>query len=256
MLIDVVNVDSYPVELKEVVQHEVDCCTQEIEDIKNQLTCGTEPVIAFEKQYGCNTRYYWYQSTLIPIFCKYDIACYHITKALDPERFMQTGLYTNDIVRYCKRLREELHQCGFVTQEQDYIIDLAQQEYKRKHTSLRIHPLLFFTSGMDTLKMRYDQFTENIGGELVRWPLEEHNPEMQTRLRHYGKPCVVKFRLPFKEIEAHDHYGIVQQFVYDYLAKSVFNIDYHIAFDAKTSIDIPPEDILEVIPCEEVKYDE
>lgn len=55
----------------------------------------------------------------------------------------------------------------------------------------------------------YEQFCENIGGELARDALKNEYPQLYEYLRANGKAFLVKFKIPFSNIKDYNQDSII-----------------------------------------------
>ena len=94
----------------------------------------------------------------------------------------------------------------------------------------------------------YEQFCENIGGELARDALKIDYPQIYRYLRENGDAILVKFKIPFIDIKSYDKDSSVYRFVAYFAGKYFWNYNYEIHFDGNTDKDIEPNNILEIIP--------
>lgn len=102
----------------------------------------------------------------------------------------------------------------------------------------------------------YDQYCQNIGGELARWALADTLPEACQILKRNGSQLIVKFSLPFRDIATYQQDTILYQFVCYYAAKYFWGWDYAVQYDGITYKDVAPNHILELIEYgKEVDYE-
>ncbi len=132
-------------------------------------------------------------------------------------------------------------------------------EYDRKGYSKNVKPRIYFFSGISLFHKKdsamYDQFCENIGGELARWCLEKKMNNVYEILKNNGEPVVVAFEFSFKYIDEYKKESIAYQFIAHYTAKYFWNKEYEVRFDGSTEKDIQPNQILKLIKAQGEYYE-
>ncbi|MGI6772720.1 MAG: hypothetical protein ACOX5C_04250 [Acutalibacteraceae bacterium] len=88
----------------------------------------------------------------------------------------------------------------------------------------------------------------SIAAELAT-VFEEQMPKAYLELKKLGEPVIVKFCVPFAKIASYKKQDIIFHFVCNIVAKFIWDFNYFVLFDGQVICDIPPENILEVIPC-------
>ena len=125
------------------------------------------------------------------------------------------------------------------TELSEPIIDEAlcyvEQEYQRKYCFSPKPQLYFFTpisavDGGDSAG--YDQFCQNVGGELARWSLMNKMPNVYKTLKAIGIPVIVEFELSFSDIANFQKESISYCFVTYYSAKKFWKMDCPVIFEA------------------------
>lgn len=259
MLIDCADPSTYPVAIKKAVQRYIE---NNLAAVKGQLE---QTAISNNNGIACAIELYLsplragmlYQELLDTMADK-EFMLFHATKMMDPGHIQTAGLKTNSWDHYNKTMEKAL--CDLNCPNVRGVLDCVYREYKRKYTDHRQKPQLCFFSAeklMDGGCMAgYDQFCQNIGGELARWALKSKMPAAYQLLKNNGVKLLVKFKLPFHDITAHQREGILYQFVQHYAALYYWNWNYEPRFDGTTNCDVPPEQILEVIEYKkEVDYE-
>lgn len=250
MLIDSENPSTYPFEMQDAVYQYIVKYLLPIEgEIRkkplrydNDVRCAIENYLQpfkadelYQKLYG--------------IILDKEIVCYHATKVYDCNQILKKGLQTNDWNRYSISMRETLSHLKVLNV--DEVIKCIHKEYKRKYSIDNRQPQICFFSGLQLAdgedSAGYDQFCENIGGELARWALQETLPNVFNTLKNNGDQVIIKFKLPFLDIVDYQKEIILYQFISYYAAKYFWNWDYTVAFDGATNKDVAPDQILEII---------
>lgn len=104
------------------------------------------------------------------------LAGYHATKIFDKTLILKNGLKANDWNRYSGMLFNTYKKLGIGNADIIEIKTIIESEYIRKYTHINYtgHVCFFVILKMlDRDKGGYDQFCENIGGELARKALKE-----------------------------------------------------------------------------------
>ena len=129
---------------------------------------------------------------------------------------------------------------------------VIKKQYDWKYPIVDREPQLCFYSDVGLLRndmyAGYEQFCENMGGELAKDALKKDFPRIYGYLRENGEAILVKFKIPFIDIENYDKDSIVYHFVAYFAGKYFWNYNYEIHFDGNTNKDIAPNNILEIIP--------
>lgn len=251
MLIDVSDVNTIPVEVKNKIYQSFSALSKEdVNNIKSQEIQRKGDIICAIDRYGFYRNAYS-SGEVADILEKYDIICYHATKVSSKSMLLSEGLKTNDWSDYCSNLKNAYIYAEFSEDKIQEALCIVKSEYNRKYVSYGIKAQLCFFNNLLMLERRgvaaYDQFCENVGGELARKALKNKYPELYKPLKEKGKGCVVKFRLPFAMIANYDKDSIAYQFVIYYAGLYFWNREYDIEFDGNTQSDVPPENILDII---------
>ena len=251
MLIDVSDVSTIPVEVKYKIYQSFSALSKEtVNNIKSQDIHCKGDIICVIDRYGFYKNAYS-SDEVADILEKYDIICYHATKVSSKSMLLSDGLKTNDWSVYCSNLKNAYKNAEFSENKIQEALCIVKSEYNRKYVSYDRNAQLRFFNNLLMFERRgvaaYDQFCENIGGEMARKALKNNYPELYKPLKEKGKGCVVKFRLPFAMIADYDKNSIAYQFVIYYAGVYFWNKEYDIEFDGNTQSDVPPEDILDII---------
>ncbi|OUQ62831.1 hypothetical protein B5E53_17015 [Eubacterium sp. An11] len=246
MLIDTEKVSSYPEAMRKAVCQYIRANLHAVEkEIQTKtiekdfdVRCAIENYLR-----ECKAELLYRELSKIMSDCT--IVCYHATKVLCRAQIMENGLRVNECEEYSKAMREVLMALGASNIEES--MGYIRKEYERKY----VKPQLCFFSGVQLINglefPGYDQFCENIGGELARWALREKQPETYKMLRNNGIPFIVKFGLRFRDIANYQQDSILYQFVSYYAAQYFWNWNYSIKFDGITYKNVAPQQILEMI---------
>ena len=238
--------------------------------IKENLVCVEEQIRKKTLEYDCDvlcaiedyllyTKAESLYNQLFEIMNDKEIVCYHATKVLDRRQLIENGLRVNDWNGYSELMRKVLLTLG--DPNVDKAIEYIHDEYDRKlNSNNNVMPNICFFSGLNLLNFDniagFDQFCQNMGGELARWALKENLPETYQLLKNNGIQLVVKFRLPFRDIAYFRQEIILYQFVSYYAAKYFWEWNYSVKFDGITFKNVSPQQILELIDYrKKIDYD-
>lgn len=253
MLIDVSDIKTIPIEVEKKIREQFTSMPRSITSkIKAyEIKYNRDVNCAIENYVGPSSAYYFYQE-LIPLFKKYNLACYHSTKMLDKNIIFSTGLKTNEWDTYSKHIINTLRILRVEEEDIAKTIEIIKRQYDWKYPSQGREPQLCFYSDTgllsEDMSAGYEQFCENIGGELARNALKENYPQLYGQLRENGEALLVKFKIPFSNIKAYNQDSIIYQFVSYFAGKYFGNYNYEIHFDGNTDKAVPASDILELIP--------
>lgn len=251
MLIDVSDVNTIPVEVKDKIYQSFSALSKEaVNNIKSQDIHHKGNIICAIERYGFYKNTYS-SGEVAHILEKYDIICYHATKVSSKSMLLSGGLKANDWSVYCSNLKNAYINAEFSEDKIQEALCIVKSEYNRKYVSCDRKAQLCFFNNLLMFERdgvaAYDQFCENIGGELARKALKNHYQELYKPLKEKGEGCVVKFRLPFAMVADYAKKSIAYQFVIYYAGVYFWNKEYDIEFEGSTQFDVPPEDILDII---------
>lgn len=194
---------------------------------------------------------------LVDIMKDYEIIVYHSTKVLNKACFINDGLQPNEWNWYEKTLTKTLKELAVGEEDLNKAINLIKHEYDRKYIDRE--PALCFFSDLSLIddgeSAGYEQFCENIGGELARRALKEKEPSIYKVLKDNGEQIIVKFKLSFLDIVWYQRDSILFQFISYVAGKHFWKYNYQVNFDGTTKVSVMLDKILEFIPYEkEVDY--
>lgn len=253
ILIDISDINTIPSDIEQIIMKFFSLMSENvIAVIKNQkIECDHDVRCAIEKYVAPYTAYDFYQE-LIALFNQYEIVCYHSTKILDKSIILRDGLKTNDWSTYSRNIINTFKKLNVKENNIVEAIKVIKKQYDWKYPVFDREPQLCFYSDVGQLSndttAGYEQFCENIGGELARDALKIDYSQIYRYLRENGEAILVKFKLPFIDIKSYDKDSIVYHFVAYFAGKHFWNYNYEIHFWGNTDKDIAPNNILEIIP--------
>lgn len=253
MIIDISNAKTFPPEVEQIIINYIERLSQEtISKIRerkvqysNDVRCAIED---FLSPYKAELLY----KELLGLMETHDMICYHSTKLLDKSNVLDNGLQPNEWNWYSQMLACTFRKLGLGQEDLNKAMDLVKHEYDRKY--IEREPSLCFYSDLSLVSegehAGYEQFCENIGGELARWALKKKEPNIYRLLKENGEPVIVKFILPFSDVMWFRKESILYQFVSFVAGKYFWNYDYRMQFDGITRIMVAPDRIMEIISYE------
>lgn len=252
IVIDFSKANTYPVEIKELINASFGELSDENRRciISKSVRYPADVGAAIEKYYSSFRQDELYKSCK-KILMNYSVVAFHATRILTPQSIIEHGLKTNNPDNYQEFLGNALNAIGLSGKEKGKILSLVEHEYLRKTSSSNASTLCFFASleQMDGGDIAgYDQFCQNVGGELARWALQSKYPQILQALKTIGLPVVVEFLLPFSDIPRYEMDTVVYKFIQYYAAKHFWQYHYPIEFDSHILFDIPPEQIIQIHP--------
>lgn len=257
MLIDVSDVSTIPVEIKNKIFHSFSVLPNNIVDkIKRQDVQFNNDILCAIGDYYGTFEFTYFFDELISVLEKYDIVCYHATKVSSKSLLLIEGLKTNDLDVYCSNIKRAYLDADFPEDKIQEAIDIIKREYSRKYISQKAQ-LCFFNnlSMLEGEYATYGKFCGGIGGELARWALKDKYPELYRPLKENGKGYIVKFRLPFSMLTDYEKGDMAYEFVIYYAGLYFWNKVFDIKFNGNTHFDVPPENILDIMDYDkEINY--
>ena len=255
MLIDVANPASFPQEaiknIELTFRNLPDSVKNEL--YKREIKHDSEAVSILESLFspsnpGASELY----DNLDFIFNKHDFLCYHATRITHTTEFDKEGLREFSWNRYEKNLSQFFHEKGLDENAVGEVMDLIRHEEERKYASPgHPHRTCFFTPFSNICssndRLGYDQFIENIGGEIARFALRDKMPEVFSLLKSNGKPVVVKVSVEYRRISEWDKRRILYHFIIATLSRIIWNYNYDLGMDFSVNGDIGPNNILDEI---------
>ena len=254
MQIDVTDEKSFPTDIKRIVFEYLSLLSKDIEKriLENKIDYSVDVRCAIEDYIAPFKAPALYEK-VIAVLDGCSIISYHATKVLDTESVRKNGLHTNTWEWYSKYLEDSLKALSFDEDTRKSALNLVEEEYNRKYLNNRRTAQICFFSGIRLLENEdgsagYEQFCENIGGELARWALEDKMPEVYQVLKNSGTPIIVKVALPYMDLMEFLYESVAYQFVSYYAAKYYWDFEYEIDYDCITDKDVATDKILEIIP--------
>lgn len=179
------------------------------------------------------------------------VICFHATRLLHPEKLLESGLRMNNITEVLGRLSDNLSELGYSSDTIGKIQQLVRKQY---NVTYRDIPRLCFFAPYSMIEQGgYDKFCTNLGGELVQRATEEKYPEILKHLSEIGESMVVEFRLEFDKFLIWD--TVIYRMIRWLFSKQFLNYSYTLEVDSLCRVNIPPEDIIRLIPYTVKPYD-
>lgn len=238
MIIDVDDPTTFPDKVEDLVYNYIDEMSSDaisqLNDIENGVTYRS-PKQFFDK-IGAPSLY----DSILPLFKGCSLRCYHATRVLDEKTILNNGLLLNDWNNYTVILREALELTAISETDLENAITLAKQEQERKTQDIPPQICFYASSFMDNYA---ETFCYNVGGEIARWALRDTMPNVFEKLKTIGTPVVVECALPLDDIDL----TCIEEIVYFYAEKKLWNRNYSIKFDGEIKRNIKPSEIVRII---------
>lgn len=258
-MIDITQSGTFPPEIEALFLRYVDKLPSDIiaEITSKNAENSTDVRCAIEKYLAPFPAEALYQE-MLTCFNRTNICCFHATKILSESDIQNRGLIVNSWDQYSVVLKAALHKAELAEPVIKEALHCVEHEYQRKYCYHQKPQLCFFTpiSAADGGESAgYDQFCQNVGGELARWALRDKMPNAYKALKSIGIPAIVEFELPFSDIADYQKESIVYCFVIHYSAKKFWGIECPIEFDGATEKDVLPSQIIKIHRYREVDYE-
>ena len=130
-LIDVNDASTFSLVMRDVFKELKNVIPfNEVEVIKSKsVDADIDICSTIERYFSPSTCYDTYQEVLIPIFSRYELACYHVTRVANIEHIRQGGI-TSSMGEYYQRLSTFLRHEGVKKAEIDRVISAINAEYE------------------------------------------------------------------------------------------------------------------------------
>lgn len=250
MYIDFADYSTIPSELEENIIDAFTSMPQNVvSEIKARSVEGDLDVCCAIEKYLKQPKAQWLYERLNDIMSQYEIICYHATKVLNKSSILNEGLKVNEIESYKNYIYDVCSELEFEQENINEIMKSINGTYENKY-KLSNPQLCFFTnlSMIDTETPGYEQFCENIGGEWIRDALKRGHRELYKPLQEHGEAVIVKFKMPFQNIIECKKDDALYQIIVHYAGKYFWNKEFSIAFDGVTGQNVPPQNIIKLLP--------
>lgn len=253
MLIDVSDVSTIPIEVKNKIYESFSALPEDVIDKLKNCDSSDENIMLsiIEKfyRYPKNMQLY---SQLTDILEKYEIVCFHSTKMISKGRVKEYGLSTNEWSKYKSNIIDVYKSLGIAKDKIEMALKYLWNIYKDRYLDAGCEPHLCFFSNLSMLETEdggagYNIYCENIGGEMAKVALQDSCKELYSLLKNSGKSFVVKFKIPYSRILDYRKDDVVFSFISYYAGLYFQKKKYEIGFLGETQYDISSEDILDII---------
>lgn len=94
-------------------------------------------------------------------------------------------------------------------------------------------------------------FATNLGGEIVRWSIENidknlHKKEPYKRLWILGKPCIIKFKCKLSQMRERSRTDVIVEILKYFIVTKMYKYPYEFDFTGMTIGSVPSENILSI----------
>lgn len=180
------------------------------------------------------------------------IVC-HVTRLLDKEIIMREGLVTGG--GRCsvaeKRLRALLEHIGLDKSKTDEVFTHIYHYWDRdkKQRTESVHFL--FDKSMVYKDDMVNVFAINLGGEILRWSLEDidcdiYKREPYKRLWIEGTPSIVKFKCRLSDVHEICRNAMVAEVVKYFIMTRMYGYPYEFSFTGMTNSSVPAGNIVSI----------
>lgn len=241
-LIVVDDVSTYPEEFSDLVSKYSDrlatcfegCDIQESSDIR----CAFDPHAFFN-----DPTMTAFQREAEEVLKHRYICVYHNTRLVDPSSVIQNGLFVLEPERYVADLKATLSNGPF--REQATTLVDAVLPFIQNERGVRTGLLAFYAPYAEFEE--YSKFSVNVGGEIAEYAFY-NNEEVLSFLSQIGEPVTVEFAVAFSDISDYRQDVVLCELVRKYYTNIELKFEYQIRLEATTQKNIPPEDILRIMP--------
>jgi hypothetical protein len=181
-----------------------------------------------------------------------EVAVWHNTRILNEDEFREEGIRTfgGDIEYAKERVKKVIEPLLLSTEKQEELIKSIMPLWERDKES-RTKAVHFFYSMKQIHNPQLMEFASNLGGECVRWGLESidakmYRQEPYKRLWIWGRPCSVKFKVIFDNIDRRSREHIVRGIIIYYVMTEIYGLGNTIEDTGATICDIAPKDIIRI----------
>lgn len=249
MLIDLSKPDTLPQEIQNpIITFIKSLPINTIESIKKQeihykrdIPCAVEQIFnSSQARCMCESIHNYLEPTYL--------LCFHATRLMDIDVIYKKGLFANSADKYISLFVQTLRNLNFTEDVISAAAELVKAEYERKYNG-RNPQLCFFTplsSISSDSNTTYNQFCQNVCGELARWALEEKMPDVLQRLSEAGKPVIVEFSLSYSQIPDFYQEIFIKNIIEYYFGLFFWNKKYPIEYSGCTYNDVPSSQIIKV----------
>lgn len=148
------------------------------------------------------------------------IRAYHATRIIDAREIIECGLIPIEIGKYTERIESvlsdlgvSLETCKLISKEIRIFVETNGRD---SNTVSLFNSYHLYDDG-------YDQFTQNYGGETVRFAIKNKHPEVFKLLCDIGSPVVVSCIFDWNDIEPIYQESYIQTVISAVLSKFILN---------------------------------
>lgn len=179
-----------------------------------------------------------------------EFCVWHATRIENNEQFWENGIraFSKDVAQREKEAKRLLRRIGLRKDQVELILKKMECYWKRDESS-RLEAVHFFSCKENIKDDRLNEFAINLGGEIVRWALNDideclYKNEPFKRLWIWGKPSIIKFRCKLGEMERRTQENICVELVKYIVITKVFKLSYVINCKGFKNGSVSPKDIL------------
>ncbi len=172
------------------------------------------------------------------------IRAYHATRIIDPLEIMQYGLIPFEVEHYTKRIVRVLSERGISADTcqiiSNKITDFVEKNGRDTETVSLFNSFRLYDEA-------YDQFTQNYGGETVRFAIGNDHPDIFKLLREIAIPVIVSCLVDWDDIVPIYQESYIQTLISAVLSKNILKNDDIEESEVRVNGKIAPSHIERII---------
>lgn len=172
------------------------------------------------------------------------IRAYHATRIIDSIEIIESGLIPFEVKHYTSRLVRVLSErdisvgtCQLISRK---VSDFVEKHGRDTETISLFNSYSLYDEG-------YDQFTQNYGGETVRFAIENDHPDLFELLCEIGIPVIVFCLVDWDEIVPIYQESYIQTLISAVLSKTILQNDDIEESEVRVNGKIAPSHIERII---------
>lgn len=242
-IIDFTNISSYPSCIFEFVSLILNdgITLKELKGLESYI----DDKVDFQKRFHPYYEKYYKEIKLLERkLSDYCIICYHATKVENLNTIRENGIFINRD-EYINMLSSFLKKKIESQELFEKSVKKLKEQYDSKYEESDYH--ICFVLNKSAFNNGYDLYLNNIGGEIARWAFQEDLNDIFNKLCENGIPCIIKFKISFKDIVPCYQIDIVERMITNVLQNELFNRSFRILAEGKTKKKINSNAIVDII---------
>lgn len=181
-----------------------------------------------------------------------EFCLWHATRIQNEDQILNNGIVAlnrntdQNKIKYIKLFES----VGLTVSEMEPILKKMECYWNRDKES-RLETVHFFFPESMIEDPQINIFAINIGGEIVRWAIEDIDPnlyrqEPYKRLWILGKPCIIQFKSDLEKMTCGTQESIILELIMHYVYKFLLNSSYGMECTGYQLGSVLPQNILDV----------